>query len=44
MKLKVNFGIFFEKTPRIIPYSTYIQKFYFFDICKEKDNKEKNIK
>ena len=29
--LRINFGIFFEKTPRKIPFSTYIQKIYFFD-------------
>ena len=30
--LKVNFGIFFEKTPRQKPYSTYIEKLIFFDL------------
>ena len=43
LKLKVNFAVFFEKTPRVKPYSTYIQKLYFFDVCKEKDAPEKKI-
>ena len=30
-KLRINFGIFFEKTPRIKPFSTYILKIIFFD-------------
>ena len=43
LKLKVNFCIFFEKTPRVIPYNTYIQKIFFFDICKEKESSDKSI-
>ena len=43
LKIKVTFCIFFEKSARILPYNTYIQKIYFFDICKEKDAPEKNI-
>ena len=43
LKLKVNFCIFFEKTPRVLPYSTYLQKIFFFDICKEKESSEKSI-
>ena len=43
LKLKINFCIFFEKTPREIPYNTYIQKIFFFDICKEKDSPEKKL-
>ena len=30
-KIRINFGIFFEKTPRIKPFRTYIQKIIFFD-------------
>ena len=36
LKLKVNFCIFFEKTPRVLPYSTYLQKIFFFFFFKEK--------
>ena len=43
LKIKINFAIFFEKTPRKIPYQTYIQKLIFLDICKEKDSPEKKI-
>ena len=43
LKLKINFCLFFEKTPRKTPYNTYIQKIFFFDICKEKDSPEKKI-
>ena len=43
LKLKINFCLFFEKTPRKIPYNTYIQKIFFFDICKEKDLPEKKL-
>ena len=31
-KLIINFGIFFEKTPRIIPYNTFIEKIIFFSL------------
>ena len=30
--IRINFGIFFEKTPRIKPFSTYIEKIIFFDL------------
>ena len=43
LKLNVNFCIFFEKTPRKNPYSTYIQKFYFLDIWKDINAPDKNI-
>ena len=43
LKLKINFCIFFEKTPRKNPYSTYIQKFYFLDIWKDINAPDKNI-
>jgi len=34
-KLRFIFGIFFEKTPRIKPYSTYVEKIIFFDFSNE---------
>ena len=34
-QLRINYGIFFEKTPRIKPFSTYIEKFIFFDLSEE---------
>ena len=43
LKLKISFCIFFEKTPRKNPYSTYIQKIYFFDVWKETNAPDKNI-
>ena len=43
LKLKIYFCIFFEKSPRKIPYGTYIQKMYYFDICTEKDSLGKNL-
>ena len=43
LKIKISFCFFFEKTPRKIPYSTYIEKIYYFDIWKEKDAPDKNI-
>ena len=33
--LRINFGIFFEKTPRVKPYSTYVEKIIFFDFSNE---------
>ena len=43
LKLKINFCIFFEKTPRKKPYNTYIQKIYFLDLSEDKDSPEKKI-
>ena len=34
-QLRINYGIFFEKTPRVKPFSTYIEKFIFFDLSEE---------
>ena len=36
-KLRINFGIFFEKTPRKKPYSTYIEKLIFFSLSDKID-------
>ena len=41
-KLKINFGIFFEKTPRKKPYSTYMEKMIFFDFREINDKKVQN--
>ena len=32
---RINFGVFFEKTKRIIPYSTYIEKIIFLEVSND---------
>ena len=39
-KLRINFGIFFEKTPRVKPFSTYIEKIIFFDLSEDLHSKD----
>ena len=41
-KLRFNFGIFFEKTPRKNPYETYMEKLIFFDYREWNEPKMKN--